>query len=290
MPANEEYLRSPKLMHRVFCGSALLLLLTTIWMMWADYNDEWRTYQRKAFHYQAERLKARETTLTADKQHEAKVKELEQKKVDATKQTADQLAALAELHSKFEEIDKDKDGKISYEDIPEEFKVGEKAQKFRDLLKGDFDRLASMNPGSSEKLLLTLTEFPTESQRKKAVQVARDLVALAKPRLSSLVLFTTEVARKKIVSKMPRSMGINCAVKLNSLSSSPEFFRTSGTWRWSRIEYAEKFSVTSQKLVLSEAFRPAPLTPLLESHTIPASRTKAPASTKGRMAKLAAVG
>ena len=33
MPANEEYLRSPKLMHRVFCGSALLLLLTTTTMM-----------------------------------------------------------------------------------------------------------------------------------------------------------------------------------------------------------------------------------------------------------------
>lgn len=174
MPANEEYLRSPKLMHRVFCGSALLLLLITICMMWADYNDEWRTYQRKAFHYQAERLKAREATLTADKQHEAKVKELEQKKADAVKHTAEQLAALSELHSKFEEIDKDKDGKISYEDIPEEIEAKSGKQKFRELLKGDFDRVASLNLGSKEKLELTLADFPTESARKKAVQVARD--------------------------------------------------------------------------------------------------------------------
>ena len=48
MPATDDYLRSPKLMHRVFCASALLLLFTTAWMMYADNNDEWRTYQRQA--------------------------------------------------------------------------------------------------------------------------------------------------------------------------------------------------------------------------------------------------
>ena len=76
MPATDDYLRSPKMMHKVFCASSLLLLLTTVWMMWADYNDEWRTYQRRAFTLQAERLKARENQIKAAPEHKAKVEEL----------------------------------------------------------------------------------------------------------------------------------------------------------------------------------------------------------------------
>ena len=48
-------------------------------------------------------------------------------------------------------------------------------------------------------------------------------------------------------------------MKLNSCSSRPETWSTSGTWRWWRMEYAEKFSVTSQKLVFRLGLRPAPL-------------------------------
>ena len=73
MPATDDYLRSPKMMHQVFCASSLLLLFTTVWMMWADYNDEWRTYQRKAFSHQAARLKARENQIKAAPEHKAKV-------------------------------------------------------------------------------------------------------------------------------------------------------------------------------------------------------------------------
>jgi cytochrome c551/c552 len=91
MPANEEYLRSPKLMHRVFCGSALLLLATTVWMMWADFNDEWRGYQRKAFKYQADRLKALAKSEETDPAYTARVAEL-----SARRDKADQdLKAVA---------------------------------------------------------------------------------------------------------------------------------------------------------------------------------------------------
>ena len=48
MPATESYLRNIKSMHQVFCLSAVVLLVCTVWMMWADYDDEWRGYQRKA--------------------------------------------------------------------------------------------------------------------------------------------------------------------------------------------------------------------------------------------------
>ena len=91
MPANEEYLRSPKLMHRVFCGRALLLLLTTVWMMWADYNDEWRTYQRQAFKFQAARLRAREESMKSAPEHTHKVAEI-QKRISAL---TEELAGVA---------------------------------------------------------------------------------------------------------------------------------------------------------------------------------------------------
>src|SRR6266513_2243952 len=52
----------------------------------------------------------------------------------------------------------------------------------------------------------------------------------------------------------------------------------------------EKFSVTSQKLVLRLGLRPAPLTPDLASQTIPARRSTTPASRSGWIARFAAVG
>ena len=76
MPATDDYLRSPKAMHRVFCASALLLLFTTVWMMYADNNDEWRTYQRRAFTYQADRIRFKEESAKAAPEHQASVAEL----------------------------------------------------------------------------------------------------------------------------------------------------------------------------------------------------------------------
>ena len=77
MPATDDYLRSPKMMHRVFCASALLLLFTTVWMMYADNNDEWRTYQRQAFKYQADRIRSREDTEKSAPEHKQSVADLE---------------------------------------------------------------------------------------------------------------------------------------------------------------------------------------------------------------------
>ena len=76
MPATEDYLRSPKTMHKVFFASAAILFAVTLWMMWADYNDEWRTYQRKAFAFQAERDKAREAKIKNDPAFQSNVKSL----------------------------------------------------------------------------------------------------------------------------------------------------------------------------------------------------------------------
>lgn len=97
MPATDDYLRSPKMMHKVFCFSAMLLLFTTVWMMWADYNDEWRTFQRQAFKYQAERLKSREDGVKTSPERTAKVEELKARIGEVEKKLAEKQQDEAQL-------------------------------------------------------------------------------------------------------------------------------------------------------------------------------------------------
>ena len=86
MPATDDYLRSPKTMHRVFFASAALLFFVTLWMMWADYNDEWRTFQRQAFAYQAKRDESREKDIKNDPSFQQNIQALTQK-VDSANET-----------------------------------------------------------------------------------------------------------------------------------------------------------------------------------------------------------
>lgn len=80
MPATEEYLRDLKVMHKVFCASALALLAVTVWMMWADYADEWRGFQRKAMTHIADRNKARVQQILQDPKRRAELATAEEQK------------------------------------------------------------------------------------------------------------------------------------------------------------------------------------------------------------------
>lgn len=79
MPATEDYLRDPKLMHKVFCASAVALLGVTVWMMWADYDDEWRGYQRAALAKIAARDRARIAAIESQPEHQAALAEANEK-------------------------------------------------------------------------------------------------------------------------------------------------------------------------------------------------------------------
>lgn len=46
MPANEQTLRDPKRMHRIFAISSVVMLVATMWMFVADHNREWKVYQK----------------------------------------------------------------------------------------------------------------------------------------------------------------------------------------------------------------------------------------------------
>ena len=100
MPATDDYLRSPKLMHQVFCASAVLLFFVTLWMMWADYNDEWRTFQRNAFAFQSKRTESKEAKIKNDPVFKKNVADLEQKVKTADSDTKKHEADLKVLEQK----------------------------------------------------------------------------------------------------------------------------------------------------------------------------------------------
>ncbi len=71
MPATEDNFRSLRTMHVVSAASAFALLAATLWMMQADYADEWRGIQKTAYKLQAQQIDEDLTSLT-DKEFEAK--------------------------------------------------------------------------------------------------------------------------------------------------------------------------------------------------------------------------
>src|SRR3974390_1034950 len=84
MPATEDVWRNLRKMRVVSAASAFALLASTMWMMQADYADEWRGIQRTAFKLQAEQLNDDIRDLLALNNDEFAKKEAELKeKVDA---------------------------------------------------------------------------------------------------------------------------------------------------------------------------------------------------------------
>jgi len=99
MPASEDYLRNIKTMHKVFCLSAVALLACTVWMMWADYDDEWRTYQRTALKHIAERDRSLIAQIEADPEFKAKLADLQAEKKAAEGVVESQAALKTELET-----------------------------------------------------------------------------------------------------------------------------------------------------------------------------------------------
>ncbi len=95
MPATEEFWRSPRRMHVVFVVCCLIFLVSTIWMLYADYDDEWRVYQREFAQIDAERSLQLEGDIE-DPAFKAKREELESQR----------KAARDELRNKDEEMEK----------------------------------------------------------------------------------------------------------------------------------------------------------------------------------------
>src|SRR5579872_5530984 len=128
MPATEENFRSLRTMHVVSAASAFALLASTLWMMQADYADEWRGIQKTAFKLQAQQIDE-DLTLLTDEQFKEKERELNEK-VDAAKNVI--AGKMTEIDHAEKEV-KHLDGRFQILSRDVKFKRAEKDKVRADL-------------------------------------------------------------------------------------------------------------------------------------------------------------
>ena len=189
MPATDDYLRSPKLMHRVFCASAVLLLAVTVWMMWADYNDEWRTYQRQAFSLQAKRDRAREARIVNDPAFKSNVQTLKEQVDEATDQLKAHDQELATLG---------KTAKAAKEKLDNHMRALKLRRAERDVARANYNLGVRDNVPQLKSLEAQFSSIESEVKIKEAefVQLAYES-DIAKSQVNALTAERDKVVAKK---------------------------------------------------------------------------------------------
>lgn len=104
MPATEDNFRSLRTMHVVSAASAFALLASTLWMMQADYADEWRGIQKTAFKLQAQQIDDDLTSLT-DEEFDAKEADLKRQVKEAQQVIDDRKDKIAEAQKGVDHLD-----------------------------------------------------------------------------------------------------------------------------------------------------------------------------------------
>lgn len=104
MPATENVWRSPRLMHAIFAWSAFATLATTIWMLAADFDDEWRGVQKANYGLKAAKIEDQERAIETAS-FEAETKDLDQKVAEAKKQRDAHQAKIAELQKQVDKLE-----------------------------------------------------------------------------------------------------------------------------------------------------------------------------------------
>src|SRR5258705_12615236 len=87
----------------VFAASSLFLLLSTVWMVWDDYDREWKKTQRNfaQLEFQVTQASLEQAQRSVDR---TKIGQLEAAKAAAEKNTAANQAKVQELEAKLHDI------------------------------------------------------------------------------------------------------------------------------------------------------------------------------------------
>lgn len=104
MPATEDVWRNLRKMHVVSAASAFALLAATLWMMQADYADEWRGIQSIATEQEVEQIDADLKDLTTA-EFEAREKDLVTKSDAAKEEVKSQREKVKEAQKKVDHLD-----------------------------------------------------------------------------------------------------------------------------------------------------------------------------------------
>src|SRR4051794_40896736 len=99
MAATDQHYRNQKTLDIVFAVSCILMLLSTVWMFWDDYNKQWKKEQR-AFRDVEEAINER---IMLDKlPDETRMKELRDAVAKAREDLAKEKKAVADTASKLQ--------------------------------------------------------------------------------------------------------------------------------------------------------------------------------------------
>ncbi|MBI3863452.1 MAG: c-type cytochrome [Planctomycetia bacterium] len=151
MPATEDFARNLRTMHVVSAASALALLATTLWMMKADYTDEWRGIQRVAQEQEAQLIDSDLRKLT-DEEWTTKEDELKEKIKNAEAKVKASKEKVAEAKREVDHFD----GQFQKLSRELKFKSAE-----RDARRADFD-LGVRDSVPSDALKSLRSTFETE--------------------------------------------------------------------------------------------------------------------------------
>ncbi|HUG19212.1 MAG TPA: c-type cytochrome, partial [Planctomycetaceae bacterium] len=168
MPATDEYVRSPKQMHRIFALSTVLMFIAFLWMMVADHADEWRDYQTVFNDINVARLEQDQAQFDSQ-DFQAQSAALKAEMEAAEKAVESNKSAIDELQSRI------KQAELASNLAEREVK---NRRAFRDEARANYDlgvtnhaaesKLASLM-ARFEELQSVTDEFELDTERKKAV-------------------------------------------------------------------------------------------------------------------------
>ncbi len=185
MPATEQTWRSPKVMHAIFGGTALLMLVATVWMFAADHTREWKpiqeTQRRIDQFYLAGRISEQRTTeylaaltLAEDELAEARTEPLEEQLIEQFKAAADG-ASFAQFDEYTEQYATA--AKAARAAMAEAKQAREAAERLRQKAveseAGDDARLAADDRAAAREAMADAQQ--AQAQRLDALQVAIEL-------------------------------------------------------------------------------------------------------------------
>ncbi len=104
MPASEQYWRSLPQMHKVFAASAVLLLGTTLLMMYKDESRSWKDYQKQGEVYRRQRIES-ELEQFDDAEYQKKISLLKEQVKEYQTQWDDRSKDVKELESEMSRLE-----------------------------------------------------------------------------------------------------------------------------------------------------------------------------------------
>jgi len=120
MPATEQYWRPLGTVHKVFAGSALLLLLATLVMTAWDQNREWKKYQRESEEIRNKQLEAERDAITSGS-YESNLQALNDSIQQAQAGLVDKAEQIAKLEAELQTLN----GQVELQERQVKFKNAE---------------------------------------------------------------------------------------------------------------------------------------------------------------------